>query len=98
MAKVTYLDDLAVAYTEQRRAMMARMYANYSKLPTERWREAVLSHNRKVLRGIRRSAGKSNRLGGRATVFGRVGAMCEMNILAEACRRNNRIVGGLNDQ
>ncbi|MBJ9010647.1 hypothetical protein [Citrobacter koseri] len=98
MAKVTFLDELAKIYTEKKRSQGERAYSVYkNKSDSLHWSQVVEARNRKVMRKIRRSAGKSNRLDGRATAYGRVAAMSEVDMWAKICRTNRRL-GGLNDQ
>lgn len=89
MAKVTFLDALAKIYIDRRRAQYERAYSIYKNKPDSlHWSQVVEARNRRVKRKIRRSVGKSNRLGGRATAYGRVEAMMEVQVWADICRRN----------
>lgn len=109
MAKVTFIDDLAKAYETSKRNRAARAESVYkNKNDHLHWNQVVAARNRRVMGIVRRKAGKSNRLGGRATPYGRVLAMQEMNFMAQVCRTNRKLggytlpiiirIGGDNDQ
>ncbi|MDK9607086.1 hypothetical protein [Lelliottia wanjuensis] len=87
MSKATTIENLAQAYSKQRRALTLRARTVYSD--KYRWLEVVGAQHRRVSRKMRRSVGKSNKLGFRATASGRVAAMCEVDMWAQICRRNN---------
>ncbi|HEY2452848.1 MAG TPA: hypothetical protein VGI71_09545 [Scandinavium sp.] len=95
MSKATAIEKLAQAYSKQRRALTIRSRTVYAD--KDRWLEVCGAQNRRVRRKWRRSVGKSNKLGFRSTASGRVAAMCEADMWSQICR-NNRRLGGLNDQ
>lgn len=94
MGKVTFIDDLEKAYEtskKNRSAKAASVYKN--KKHDLHWNQVVAARNRRVMRIVRRKVGKSNRLGGRATAYGRVLAMQEINFMAQVCRTNRKNYG-----
>lgn len=92
MAKVTFIDDLAKAYETSKKNRSARAESVYkNKKDHLHWNQVVAARNRRVMRIVRRKVGKSNRLGGRATPYGRILAMQEMNFLAQVCRTNRKL-------
>lgn len=94
MAKVTFIDDLSKAYETSKRNRSAKAESVYkNKKDHLHWNQVVAARNRRVMRIVRRKVGKSNRLGGRATAYGRVLAMREMNFMAQVCRTNRRLGG-----
>ncbi|WFZ22184.1 hypothetical protein NFK58_12790 [Citrobacter portucalensis] len=97
MAKVTFLHELAIIYTEKKRAQGEKAYSTYKNKPdTLHWTQVVNARNRKIMRQIRRCVGKSNRLRARATAYGCVATMSEVDLCGRICR-NNRRMGCLHD-
>lgn len=87
MSKSTTINELSKAYAIQREALIRSARSVYKD--KERWLEVVRAQNRRVRRKWRRSVGKSNKLGFRATASGRVAAMNEVDMWALIVRRNN---------
>lgn len=88
MSKATTINELSISYRKQRNAFTMRGRSVYKD--HDRWLEIVRAQHRRVWRKMRRSVGKSNKLGFRATAPGRVAAMCEADIWAAICRNNRR--------
>lgn len=88
MSKATTINKLSMAYRKQGYALTMRARSVYKD--NSRWLEVAGAQNRRVLRKLRRSVGKSNKLGFRATALRRVAAMCEADIWAAICRNNRR--------
>ncbi|WP_438436640.1 hypothetical protein [Kluyvera georgiana] len=101
MSKATTINKLSMSYRNQRSALTMRSRSIYKD--NDRWLEVVAAQNRRVWRKWRRSVGKSNKLGFRATASGRVAAMCEADMWAAIIRNNRRnininIVGVVSDE
>lgn len=86
MAKFTDVHDLLTAYQKQARKIPPKgVYAS-----KQRQQEVQAAHTRKVMRQRKRSAGKSNKIGGRRRAEVLAALICEMNFWALVCRSNRK--------